>query len=218
MSDIEEEQKSVWQRLSLKQLRWTVVAIVLVVTAAFGGLQTAHYVTSISFGQTYNAGPVRITPHSVSITDHLAGLPDLRKHRDDELPNQGSQCRYLVLAVTIQNVANESIPLPRAGATNDCAPQTFRDTEMFRMTGIAGGLEAIFRGHESIPVPTIEPGFTNDYSVVWMVSKAELARHPQIIIRFYAMRRYISTFLIAHNWSGDANHYAELRIPNQELS
>ncbi|MGH3969774.1 MAG: hypothetical protein ACRDTV_17060, partial [Mycobacterium sp.] len=92
MSDTEPQHRSVWHRLSLKQLRWTAVAAVLAVTAAFGGLQTAHHVTPISFGQTYNAGPVRITPHSVLLTDHLAVLP-----------RPSSQCRYLVLTATIQS-------------------------------------------------------------------------------------------------------------------
>lgn len=210
MSDIEKEQRSVWQRLSLKQLRWTAVAIVLVVTAAFGGLQTAHHVTSISFGQTYNAGPVRITPHSASLTDRVAGLSEL-----------SPECRYLVLTATIQSTANESIPFPLPGAltgTAECAPRTARDTEMFGITGIAGRFEATFRGHESINAPTIEPGFTNEYSMVWAVSQPGLSFHPQIDILIYKMFRFISTFLIAHRWVGDPDHYAELAIPNQELS
>jgi hypothetical protein len=58
LSDTEDDQQTVWQRLSLKQLRWTALALILVVTASFGGLKTAHHVASISFGQTYTAGAV----------------------------------------------------------------------------------------------------------------------------------------------------------------
>ncbi len=224
MSDIEEKQRSVWQRLSLKQLRWTVVATVLVVTAAFGGLQTAHHVTSISFGQTYNAGAVRVTPHSVSLADHWPGLPNLSTNiwvGFDSHPQPGP-CRYLVLTVTVQNTANETVPFPlehaAAGGADDCARHPVRNTEMFGINGIAGQFVTAFRGHESIMVPSIEPGFTNDYSVVWVVSRAELSRHPQVTIRFYNMASYISTFLIARNWAGDSDHYAELRIPDRELS
>jgi hypothetical protein len=217
LSDTEDDQQTVWQRLSLKQLRWTGLALILVVTAAFGGLTTAHHVTSISFGQTYTAGAVRITPHSVSITDHRVGLPDQERRWDDK----PAQCHYLVLAVTIQNTAKESVPFPRpgviAGLPDDCTPFKRNNSEMFEMTGVAGRYAATFRGRENINVPTIEPGFTNDYSVVWAVPRAGLNRHPQISIRFNNMYQYISTFLIARSWAGDSDHYAELRIPSPQM-
>jgi hypothetical protein len=209
--DLEEELLSVWQRLSLKQLSWIFVAVVLVITAAFGGLQTAQHVTPVSFGQAYNDGPLRITAHSVSLAEQVIGLAQL-----------SSECRYLILHATIQSTASDSVPFPLqgvlTGAADDCAPHVARDTEMFGMVGIAGRFAATLRGHESIPVPTIEPGFTNDYSVVWVVSQAGLSHHSQIAIRFYRMDRFVSTFLIAHRWSGDPDHYAELQIPNLELS
>jgi hypothetical protein len=214
LSDIEEEKPTVWQRLSLKQLRWTALAVVLVVTAAFGGLKTAHHVTSISFGQTYTAGAVRVTPRSVSLTDHWVGLPD------QERLDKPSPCHYLVLAVTIQNTANESVPFPLPGVfgmPDDCTTR-FSSTEMFGIAGVANRYGATFRGHESIIVPSIEPGFTNDYSVLWAVSRADLNRHPQISIRFNDMHPFISTFLIATRWAGDADHYAELRFPSPEMS
>lgn len=224
MSDIEEEKQTVWQQLSLKQLRWTVVAVILVVTAAFGGLQTAHHVTPISLGQTYAAGAVQITPHSVSLTDKWVGLPDRSTDiwANFDAPPSPGPCRYLVLAVTIQNTANESVdfPIPRimGGRADDCGPRTKKDIEMFGIDGIDGHYVATYRGHETMAVPSIEPGFTNDYSVLWAVSRAELNRRPQISIRFYNMFQYISTFLIAKRWGGDSNRYAELRIPGQELS
>jgi hypothetical protein len=210
LPDIEDEQRTVWQRLSLKQLRWTALAVILVATAAFGGLQTAHHVTAISLGQTYNAGALRVTPHSVSLTDHRVGLPRL-----------SPECRFLVLNATIQNTANESVPFPLSGALGggpgDCAPQKPRNNELFAITGNAGRYAAAFRGHEGIDVPSIDSGFTNDYSVVWAVSTAELRRHPDVTIRIYKMSTYVSTFIIAHRWAGDADHYAELRIPTSEL-
>jgi hypothetical protein len=226
LSNIEDEATTVWQRLSLKQLRWTAVAVVLVVTAAFGGLQTAHHVTPISFGQTYTAGAVRITPHSVSLADKWPGLPDMSQNIWETFNTPREQpgpCRYLVLNVTIQNTATESIPFPLEGVVvgghaEDCAAKTTRNTEMFGITGVSNRYVTAFRGHESIMVPSIEPGFTNDYAVVWAVSRAELSRHPQITIRIYNMYQYVSTFRIARDWAGDADHYAELRIPERELS
>jgi hypothetical protein len=214
----EDQQQTVWQRLSLKQLRWTALALVLVVTASFGGLKTAHHVTFISFGQTYTAGAVRVTPHSVSLTDHWVGMPDQDRSWEEDKP---SPCHYLVLAVTIQNTANESVPFPLsgviAGMPDDCTTR-FSSTEMFGIAGVANRYGATFRGHESIIVPTVEPGFTNDYSVLWAVSRADLKRHPQISIRFNDMHPFISTFLIASRWAGDADHYAELRFPCPEMS
>jgi hypothetical protein len=223
VSDIEEEQ-GVWQKLSLKQLRWVVVAVVLVVTAAFGGLQTAHHVTPITFGQTYTAGAVRITPHLVALTDKWVGLPNQSTDTwaDSDVPAHPGPCRYLVLAVTIQNTANESVdfPLPGivSGKADDCGPRTKTDIDMFGIDGIDGHYVATYRGRETMAVPTIEPGFTNDYSVLWAVSRAALKRRPQISLHFYKMIQYISTFLIAKRWQGDSDRYAELRIPNSELS
>lgn len=209
--DLEEELLSVWQRLSLKQLSWIFVALVMVITAAFGGLQTAHHVTPVSFGQTYDDGPLRITPHSVAITDHRAGLVPL-----------SSECRYLVLNATIQSTADDSVPFPLPGilrgAASDCAPHTVGRTQIFGIAGIAGQFAAIFRGHESLAIPSIEPGFTYDYSVVWVVSQAELRRHPQISINFYRMEEFVSAFRIDRFWTGDADHYGELRITDLESS
>jgi hypothetical protein len=214
----EGQQQTVWQRLSLKQLRWTALALILVVTAAFGGLETAHHVTPISFGQTYTAGAVRITPHSVSLTDHWVGLPDQERLWDDK----PAQCHYLVLTVTIQNDAKETVPFPLTGAIagmpDDCTARKVENPQMFDMIGATNRYATTFRGREKISVPTIEPGFTNDYSVVWAVSRADLKLHPQISIRFNNMYQYISTFLIARSWAGDADHYAELRFPTPEMS
>ncbi len=209
--DLEEELLSVWQRLSLKQLSWIFVAVVMVITAAFGGLQTAHHVTPVSFGQTYDDGPLRITPHSVAITDHRAGLVPL-----------SSECRYLVLNATIQSTADDSVPFPLPGilrgAASDCAPHTVGQTQMFGIAGIAGQFAATFRGHDSLAIPSIEPGFTYDYSVVWVVSQADLRRHPQVSINFYRMEEFVSAFRIDRFWTGDADHYGELRITDLESS
>jgi hypothetical protein len=214
----EDQQQTVWQRLSLKQLRWTALALILVVTASFGGLKTAHHVTLISFGQTYTAGAVRVTPHSVSLTDHWVGMPNQERLWDDK----PAQCHYLVLAVTIQNTAKETVPFPLSGAIagmpDDCAPHKPKATQMFEMTGVTNRYASTFRGHEGVEVPTIEPGFTNDYSVVWAVSRADLKRSPQISIRFNDMHTFISTFLIASRWAGDADHYGELRFACPEMS
>jgi hypothetical protein len=213
LSEIEEEVRSVWHRLTINQLRWTIVAVILVITAGLGGLQTAHHVTSISFGQSYTAGGVRVTPHSVSLADHRAGLPPL-----------SPDCRYLVMTATIQNIAKESIPFPISGASptadaeDTCAPEKHRDTQMFAINGIPAQFWATFRGNETLIVPSIEPGFTYDYSVLWAVSLAELRRHPHFTIRIHNMYSFISTFVIAHYWAGDADHYAELAISNLELS
>ncbi len=128
---IDDKPPSVWQRLSLKQLRWTAVALILVVTAAFGGLESAHHVTYISLGQTYNAGPVQFTAHSAA----LVGRPAA------DMPRPSPECQYLMLRATIRNTANESVPFPRpgvvGGSAQDCNHPARKDTEMFAMTGIA---------------------------------------------------------------------------------
>jgi hypothetical protein len=221
--DVEAEKKTVWQQLTLKQLRWTVLAVIVAITAAFGGLKSAQHVTHISFGQTYTAGAVRITPHSVSFVDKFADMPNLSTNSwNFDQPGQPGPCRYLVLAATIQNTAKESIDLPLpgivTGKADDCGPRTKKDIDMFGITGIDGHYVGTYRGHETITVPSIDPGFSYDYSVLWVVSRAQLQRHPQISIHFYNMSQYISTFLIAKRWQGDPNHYAELRIPDQESS
>jgi hypothetical protein len=208
---VEEKPPSVWQRLTLKQLRWTAVAVILVLTAAFGGLKTAHHVTPISFGQTYNAGAMLVTPHSASLTDHWIGLPRM-----------SPECRYLVLKVTIQNTTHESVPFPLQGALTsdpgDCAPHHRADAELFALTGIANQFAATFRGKETIAVPSIDAGFTYDYSVLWVVSRAELSHHPVVTVRIHKMSTFISTFVLSHRWAGDDDHFAELHISNLETS
>jgi hypothetical protein len=207
----EEKQPTVWQRLSLGQLRWTAAAIVVVVAAAFGGLKTAHHVMPISFGQVYNAGALLVTPRSVALTDHWVGLPRL-----------APECRYLVLRVTIQSAAHESVVFPLAGGLvgepGDCTPHHRPDAELFDLTGIANQFAATFRGKESLAVPSIDAGFTNDYSVLWAVSRAELSHHREITVRIHKMSSFISAFVLSHRWAGDADHFAELRIPNLESS
>ncbi len=204
---VDDKPPSVWQRLSLKQLRWTAVAIVMVVTAAFGGLKTAHHVVPLSFGQAYNAGALLVTPHSVSVTDHWTGMI-----------RPSPECRYLVLKVTIGNIAHESVPFPLqsalTGDPGDCAPHHRADPELFGLTGAANQFGATFRGKETIAVPSIDAGFTYDYSVLWAVSRAELIHHPEVIVRIHKMSTFISTFVISHRWAGDADHFAELRIPH----
>ncbi len=208
---VEDKLPTVWQRLTLKQLRWTAVAAILVVTAAFGGLKTAHHVTPISLGQTYNAGALLVTPHSVSLTDHWLGMPGL-----------APGCRYLVLKVTIQNTTHESVPFPLqgvlAGGPGDCTPHRRPDAELFGLTGIANQFGATFRGKETIAVPSIDAGFTYDYSMLWAVSRAELSHHPEVTVRIHKMNTFISTFVLSHRWAGDADHFAELRVSNLEPS
>jgi hypothetical protein len=208
---IEEELLSVWQRLTLSQLRWILLAMILVITAASGGLQTARYAEPVAFGEAYDDGPLLITAHSISLADQRAGLIHLSR-----------ECRYLVLAATIHSTARDSVPFlfpgNLDGKADDCAPHEGRDDGVFEIVGIAGQFAAILRGHESIAVPTIEPGFTNDYSVVFVVPDAELRRHAQLSIRFHNMSQYVSTFGISRGWIGDPTHYGELQIPDLEPS
>lgn len=204
---VDDKPPTVWQRLSLKQLRWMAVAVALVVTAAFGGLKTAHHVVPVSFGQTYNAAALLVTPHSVSLTDHWPGMTRL-----------SPECRYLVLKVTVQNIAHDSVPFPMpnvlAGEPGDCAPHPRPYAELFGLTGISSRFGATFRGTETIVVPSIDAGFTYDYSVLWPVSRAELSHHPEVTFHIHKMSRYISTFVLGHRWAGDDDHFAELRIPH----
>jgi hypothetical protein len=89
---------------------------------------------------------------------------------------------------------------------------------LFGLTGIANQFGPTYRGNEAIAVPTIDAGFTNDYSVFWVVSRAELGHHPAIAIRIHKMSSFISTFVLGHRWAGDDDHYAELRVANLEPS
>jgi hypothetical protein len=197
----------VWRRLSLKQLRWISVIAVFGATAAFGGLQTADYKTPLSFGETYDNGPLRITPHSVSLAREVAALP-----------KPSPVCRYLVLVATIESVAKDSVlfPLvsPGVGNAAGCLPRTRSPTDEFGIAGVNAGFAGAFRGHEQITSPSVEPGFTNVYRLVWMVPEAELQPHPEIAIRFYQMSESISTFRIERHWLGDQDRYGALRVTN----
>jgi hypothetical protein len=207
VSQTEQQRRGVWRRLSLKQLRWVSVIAVLGVTAAFGGLQTADYKTPVSFGQTYDNGPLRITAHSVSLARQAAALP-----------KPSPECRYLVLVATIESVANDSVVFPQGhavlGRPDDCAPRTRYLAEMFGITGVNASFAGAFRGHEQLASPSIEPGFTNEYRLVFVLPEAELQPHPQLAIRFYQTQEFISIFRIERLWFSDQDRYGELRVTN----
>ena len=69
-----------------------------------------------------------------------------------------------------------------------------------------------YRGVTDNFLPSIEPGFTNRFSVVWAVPLADVVADPTVVIRIYDMAQYISAFRINEDWgTTDVVRFGELR-------
>jgi hypothetical protein len=196
----------VWDKLSLDRLKWVALFIVLAVAAAFGGLDAVDRVTPVAMGQTYDDGPLRITARSAALPPAVDGLASL-----DE------QCRFLTVDVTIESATDRSVTLPSAlpivGTPVDCTgsrPLTISNT--FGIHGIPAYFKGAVRRHDGQTMPSVEPGFTTDYRLVWAVPAADLTQRPQISLRMPVMTEFISTFRIAEGWGGDADAYGNLDL------
>lgn len=198
--------RRVWDRLSLGHLRWIALVAVLAVSAGFGGLDRANHVKPSALGSTYTAGQLKVTPKSVTLIDYLAGFAEL-----------APECRYLVLAVSVENTGAESVPLQPLDVSIDpnanCQEFTPASTRnAFELQAPKSNYLGVFRGPTLAAVPVVEPGFTSDYSVVWVVPAGEGTQVVGYDIRIYEMASYISTFRIAKDWGRtDIVKYAELK-------
>ncbi|MDG4663381.1 hypothetical protein [Mycobacterium sp. 236(2023)] len=198
--------KSVWAQLSLNRLTWIGVVVVLVTTAAFGGLDAVERVTPVSLGQTYDDGPLRITPHSAEVRASVPGMRDLDQ-----------ACRYLVVDVTIESVTDRSVALPNAfpviGTESDCKGGEFEKTQdVISIHGIPASFKGAVRLRDGQPMPALEPGFTNEFRLIWAVPAADLADRPEISMRMPQMSEFISTFRIVESWGGDKDGYGSLTL------
>lgn len=198
--------QSVWSKLSVTRLGWVALAVTLAATAIFGGLDSVERVTQVAMGQTYDDGPLRITPRSAALTSSVEGLASLDR-----------QCRFLTVDVTIENAADRSVTLPTAFPvicmSADCTgskPRTITNT--FGIHGIPANFKGALRSRDGQPMPTVEPGFTTDYRLVWAVPAADLDEHPPISLRMPAMTEFISTFRIAEGWGGEADAYGNVDL------
>jgi hypothetical protein len=196
--------KSVWAQMSLNRLTWVVVVIILVTTAAFGGLDTVERVTPVSLGQTYDDGPLRVTPHSAAIRASVPGMRELDQ-----------ACRYLMVDVTIESVADRSVTLPNAfpviGTEVDCeGSKAERTQDVFSIRGVPASFKGMVRLRDGQPMPTLEPGFTNEFRLLWAVPTADLATRPEISMRMPQLSEFISTFRIVESWGADKDGYGNL--------
>ena len=196
--------KSVWAQMSLSRLIWVALFLVLAVTATFGGLDAVERVMPVAWGQTYDDGPLRITPHSAALSAAVPGFQEL-----DE------SCRFLTVDATIESVADRSVALPTAlpvtGIEADCTGSRFEKTQdVVSVHGIPADFKGAVRLRDGQQTPTVEPGFINEYRLVWAVPAADLADQPQISVHMPQMSEFISTFRIAESWGGDPDEYASL--------
>lgn len=200
---------SPWRTMSLGRLKWVAVLIVIGATAVFGGLDAADRVTPVAMGQSYDDGPLRITPRSASLPAEVTGLASL-----------SAQCRFLTVDATVENVADRSVALPNAlpvvGTDADCSgPRPSTISGVIGIHGIPAYFKSALRARDGQAMPTVEPGFTTDYRFVWAVPAADLARHRQITARMPAMSEFVSTFRIAEDFGADDDTYGEVDLTPQ---
>lgn len=200
--------RSAWQKVSLRQLQWILVIAVLALTALFGGLRSADHVTPLSLGETYDDGPLRITPGSVDVTGSVNGLP---------APSLG--CVLVVLDATVENIADSAVDFgpnqigDSAITCLDTADRANANVNPLALHGIPSTYVAAVRVRDGQPIPGIEPGFSDDYRFVWVVKESDLAGRDTAVVQFPQLEKEISTFRIAEYWNADPARYAELAVP-----
>ena len=198
--------RSVWKRMSLSRIQWVLVVGALATTAAFGGLKAADHVTTVPLGQPYDDGPLTIVIHSARTA---ATLPEFRY--------ASPECQFVVVEATIENTADRSVPFPTADPVlpmpKMCDGRDLAGASVVEMDGFPARFLGALRGQESIVTPTIEPGFTDDFRLVWTLPRSELAKHPRLRIRLPQQKEDISTFRIAEDWFGEGGHYGVVELP-----
>lgn len=201
-----EPPRSVWKRMSLSRIRWVLIVGALAVAAAFGGLKTADHVTPVALGQPYDDGPLNIVVHSARTA---ATMPEFRYAPTD--------CQFVVVEATIENTADRSVPFPTAAPVlpmpKMCDGSDRSGTSIVEMDGFPARFIGALRGDESIVTPTIEPGFTDDFRLVWTLPRSELTKHPRLRVRLPQQKEDISTFRIAEDWFGEGSNYGVVELP-----
>lgn len=204
-----EPPRSAWKRMSLSRIRWVLVVGALAVTAAFGGLKTADHVTAVAVGQPYDDGPLNIVVHSAKA---VATMPEFRY--------ASPECQFVVVEATIESTADRSVPFPTADPVlptpKMCDARDVAGTSVVEMDGFPARFIGALRGDESIVTPTIEPGFTDDFRLVWTLPPSELAKNPRLRVRLPQQKEDISTFRIAEDWFGQGNRYGVVELPALE--
>ena len=193
--------------LSYRQLRWFAVALVLAITAIFGGLRAADHVTPLSMTQTYDDGPLRITPLSV-VTLSEAGF----------LEPAAPPCAYLVLRATVENVSDRVVPLPMPHAVigfsdSDC-PADARPTrdDVVSVSGVPAQYFTAFRVDDQLTFDGFDPGFTDTFDLVWSVPRAALKEKPLVQFQFPEMTDRLWRLKLAEGFFSDSERYAQMSV------
>ena len=193
--------------LSYRQLRWMIAVVVLGVTALFGGLRAADHVTPLAMRQTYDNGPLRITPLSVvTITEADFLLP------------AAPPCAYLVLRAKVENVSDRVVPLPLPHAVigfseKDCPTGGHSaQGDVVGISGISAQYYTAFRVRDQLTSDAFDPGFTDTFDLVWSVPRSELAKKPTVQFQFPQMTHRLWRLKLADGWFPDSERYADMPV------
>lgn len=114
----ESKKRPFLDRFSLTNLWRVLVVAALGLTAGFGGLEKADPATPIVLGQTYDNGPLRITPISLRalcMPDDSAFLQSQSRF----VKRSGTTDTVIALDTKVQNRSDHDVPLDRRKDTRD---------------------------------------------------------------------------------------------------
>ena len=197
--------------LSYRQLRWFAVALILGVTALFGGLREADHVTPLTLKETYDDGPLRITPLSV-----------VTLRQADFLEPAAPPCAYLVLRAKVENVSDRVVPLPMPHAVigfsdSDCpADAETTQGDIVSVSGVPAQYFTAFRVGDELRFDGFDPGFTDTFDLVWSVPRAALTDKPLVKFRFPEMTDRPWRLKLAEGFFSDSERYAQMSVTLSE--
>ncbi|MUM15354.1 hypothetical protein FZI91_05990 [Mycobacterium sp. CBMA271] len=160
-----------WQlldRFSLTHLRRAAVIAVLVVTAAFGGLNQADIGTHISFGAPYENGPLVITPRSLRAVCDPSQVPRTAA-AVVKIVKTG---QVIALNASIENTSMRTVPFdvplrkPNYRNTPDNIFELMSPPTSSNYAGVFAEQGPLTNAD------AISPGKSAEYTIIWTVPKS----------------------------------------------
>lgn len=180
-------------RLTSTQTRRVALLLVLVATAAFGGLDTVDKrVTVFKPGEEFNDGQSVITVERARLVSELKG-------GGHTMGPAAPGKRYLGVVTTIQN--NSTVP---ARLRNEFDLLDKQDQEFF----------GVYRNRDGSPIQALGPGLTESLAFVWVLP--ENAVQPGLSVRLRVWEKRYTQLMVTYGgkeWIDDLNHYGETTVP-----
>jgi len=183
---------SVWfARLTDARTRRVALLLVLVATAAFGGLQTVDkQVTPFASGEEFSDGEFTITIERARVVDELKGTYGTAK------PGKV----YLGVVTTLHN--------------DGTVPGRLRD--QLDLRDVPGEFFGVFRFRDGSAIQTLGPGLTEQLVFAWLVPESSARSLQSVTIRVWK-KKYTQLMVTygGKEWI-DTDNYGQIVVPVKE--